>query len=183
MTRADVANRLAKYSRPDGDCIRWTGVHGPKGYGRISVGGKTRIVHRVAYEVLVGPIPEGLEIDHLCRVRDCINVQHLEPVTHLENVRRRRDNPDECANGHPFTKENTHWYSQKGRDSNPVRKCRRCKKESNAARPRRAMTDQDKERLAARDRRGRQRNRPSRTTLHQDNLHKDTVTATLQEGT
>jgi hypothetical protein len=163
MNAASVAARLAKCSRPDGDCIRWTGVHGPKGYGRIGVDGKTKIVHRVAYEVLVGPIPDGLEIDHRCRVRDCINVQHLEPVTHLENVRRRRDNPDECANGHPFTEENTHWYIQKGR-SNTVRKCRRCKKESNAARSRRPMTDQDKERLAARDRRGRRRARPARLT-------------------
>jgi len=158
MTTTSLADRLAKWSRPDGECIRWTGAHGPKGYGRISVGGKTRIVHRVAYEALVGPIPSGLEIDHLCRVRDCINVQHLEPVTHLENVRRRRDNPDECANGHPFTEQNTHWYNAKDRP-NPVRKCRQCKTESNAARPRRPMTAQDKERLADHDRQGRQRTR------------------------
>jgi hypothetical protein len=161
MNKERVVARLTKYSRRDGDCIRWTGRLNVKGYGQIGVDGKSRAAHRVAYEVLVGPIPAGLEIDHLCRVRDCINVQHLEPVTHLENVRRRRDNPDECVKGHPFNEENTYWFNQKGR-SNPVRKCRRCRKESNAARPRRPMTDQDKERLAARDRRGRKRARPAR---------------------
>jgi hypothetical protein len=126
VIRASVIARLTKYSRQDGDCIRWTGVRGAKGYGHIGVDGKTRIVHRVAYELLVGPIPDGLEIDHRCRVRDCINVAHLEPVSHVENVRRRRDNPDHCAQGHPFTEENTYWARWRARP-NPIRKCKRCR--------------------------------------------------------
>lgn len=76
----------------DGACLRWTGAHSPTGYGYLKYpGGPTGNVHRMAYEVFVEPIPEGLEIDHLCRVRDCINVDHLEVVTHKENVRRARE--------------------------------------------------------------------------------------------
>lgn len=59
-----------------------------RGYGQARVGGKTISVHRTAYEILVGPIPEGLQLDHLCRNRACYNPAHLEPVTGTENRRR-----------------------------------------------------------------------------------------------
>lgn len=83
--------RLASRARREGDCLRWTGSRTPAGYGQMSVAGRLVGVHRVAYELAVGPVPEGLEIDHLCRVRDCINPDHLEVVTHAENVRRISD--------------------------------------------------------------------------------------------
>lgn len=80
--------RLNSWENEDG-CWLWKRST-TKGYGRISVLGRPRGVHRVSYEVFVGPIPDGLEIDHLCRRRSCCNPAHLEPVTHRENQRRRR---------------------------------------------------------------------------------------------
>lgn len=72
-----------------GCCWYWTkGVQGG-GYGEFHwPSRRTRIVHRIAYELLVGPIPKGLVLDHLCRTRRCVNPDHLEPVTIAENVRR-----------------------------------------------------------------------------------------------
>lgn len=69
-------------------CWLWAGAPGKNGYGRISVENTVRYAHRVSYETFVGPIPQGLTIDHLCRVRMCINPGHLEPVTLAENTRR-----------------------------------------------------------------------------------------------
>lgn len=66
-------------------------------YGKVSVDGRDRPAHRVMYEEQVGPIPSGLEIDHLCRVRRCVNPEHLEPVTAKENVRRAMSlSRDDC---------------------------------------------------------------------------------------
>ena len=69
-----------------GDCWVWTAFRMPNGYGQFD----KQYAHRWAYEHLRGEIPEGLELDHLCRVRHCVNPWHLEPVTHAENHRRRR---------------------------------------------------------------------------------------------
>ena len=81
--------------RPDlGPCWEWTGARNNDGYGEFVVGSRTdgnnRLVraHRLAYETLIGPIPDGLESDHLCRSRSCVNPGHLEPVTHRLNLRR-----------------------------------------------------------------------------------------------
>lgn len=73
-----------------GRCWVWTAGRFPSGYGCFKLNGKSTLAHRVAYEWLIGPIPEGLEIDHLCRVRGCCNPAHLEPVTPAENVQRAR---------------------------------------------------------------------------------------------
>jgi hypothetical protein len=86
MKKVSVIARLAKYSRQDGDCIRWTGSHNTKGYGSINAGGKTRGAHRVAYEVLVGPIPDGLYVLHHCDNPKCTNPQHLFVGTHADNM-------------------------------------------------------------------------------------------------
>lgn len=78
---------------PESGCLLWVGRVDACGYGRINAQSFNGIkrpqeVHRVAYEMFVGPIPAGLEIDHLCRVRHCASPAHLEPVTRAENNRR-----------------------------------------------------------------------------------------------
>ena len=84
--------KLALNSRRDGTCLRWTGAHTKTGYGQLQVDGKVRAVHRLAYALAFGDLPDGLEIDHVaargCRFRDCIEPSHLEAVTHAENIRR-----------------------------------------------------------------------------------------------
>lgn len=86
------------------DCVIWTAGNTGR-YGVMWHDGKQRYAHRVIYEWLVGPIPDGYEIDHLCRVTLCVNPDHLEAVTPEEN--RRRAAPTHCAKGHERTPENT----------------------------------------------------------------------------
>lgn len=98
-------------------CWEWQACKSTGGYGRFFVAGLTRYAHRVAYEIVRGPIPDGLHIDHLCSNRSCVNPLHMEPVTKGENTRRGwRTNGGRakaqrrlthCKHGHPFTPENT----------------------------------------------------------------------------
>lgn len=95
------------------ECWVWKGARGHWLYGLIRWNGRTELAHRVSYELLVGPIPDGLVIDHLCRNTLCVRPDHLEPVTNAENVLRGFSPPAiaarraECAQGHPYTPENT----------------------------------------------------------------------------
>lgn len=79
---------LARVQHDANGCWVWTGSLLADGYGNLRDGAKVKRAHRVSYETFVGPIPGGLEIDHLCRNRSCINPDHLEPVTRAENQRR-----------------------------------------------------------------------------------------------
>ncbi len=89
VPRPAIDRLMEKVDVVDG-CWLYRGGKSSGGYGKISEAGETRLTHRVAYEANVGPIPEGLELDHLCRVTNCVNPDHLEPVTHAENMRRAR---------------------------------------------------------------------------------------------
>lgn len=102
------------------------------------------LAHRFAYEDIVGPILEGLTIDHLCRVRHCVNPAHLEPVTHLENVRRGNGGLNQlakthCPKGHPYDEENT--YRLPSRPSG--RYCRACRRERNRAQYMKLKSDRE----------------------------------------
>ena len=105
------ARMAAKVRLGAGGCWEWTGVRQTDGYAKVKWRKRMVSAHRVTYELLVGSIPEGLEIDHLCSVRHCVNPAHMEPVTHRENVRRtnlRRFGasslPGACVHGHVLSK-------------------------------------------------------------------------------
>lgn len=107
-------------------CWIYTGYLDPDGYANISVGGKTKRLHRVSYEAFKGPIPDGKMIDHLCRNRACCNPEHAEPVTNTINQRRgdtvssRNYVKTHCNRGHELAGENLMSYDD-GR-----RGCRTC---------------------------------------------------------
>jgi hypothetical protein len=87
----------AKVEKTEG-CWLWTAAISPNGYGKFMVSGRPVNAHRLVYQLTVGPIPDGLDLDHLCRVRHCVNPDHLEPVTRSENLLRgyaARRSPDD----------------------------------------------------------------------------------------
>jgi hypothetical protein len=127
--------RLWENTEPIPHCGCWIFI-GPlrsSGHGRIWVDDAKCQVHRVAYEILKGPIPAGLELDHKCRVPSCWNPQHLEPVTHKENTLRgespsaQNARKTHCSSGHPFIEENTRLRRADG-----ARVCRVCDRERQA---------------------------------------------------
>ncbi len=117
-------------------CWLWDGARDVHGYGLASIGGKMFRLHRWAYQAANGPVPPDLDMDHLCSVPPCCNPLHLEPVTHHVNLLRSSRTralmnlkKTECANGHPFTEENTYrWGGARGI---PRRYCRTCMRERN----------------------------------------------------
>jgi hypothetical protein len=118
-----IEERLWSKVDKTGECWLWTGPLHPLGYARIQVDGERVYVHRYSYELAKGPIPYGLTIDHLCRVRHCVKPNHLEAVTLAENLRRSptqvttvNARKDRCIRGHKFS----------GRDKRGWRVCNQC---------------------------------------------------------
>lgn len=110
-------------------CWMWTAYVNKDGYGSFGVKtGCVRRAHRHCYETLVGPIPKGLEPDHLCRRPPCVNPAHMEPVTHRVNMERSITATKHfCIHGHEFTDANTNWYEQDAYKHYWARRCVACK--------------------------------------------------------
>lgn len=134
-------SRVDRSAGPD-SCWLWLGPRNSDGYGMLFHGYARLRAHRVAYELTMGPVPDGLVLDHVrargCEHRHCVNPAHLEPVTQRENLLRGRGWPainaqkTHCKHGHEFTPANTYWR-ERGRD------CRSCHRDQES-RARQART-------------------------------------------
>lgn len=120
---------------PIAGCWIWTGATSG-GYGHVRLLRELKLAHRLSYELIKGPIPEGLELDHLCRVPCCVNPEHLEPVTSVENTKRgklaevtraRYARITHCPRGHAYAGENLGV-------ANGARYCRQCRREARSQR-------------------------------------------------
>lgn len=117
-----LEQRLARFfvAGDERECWTWTGPTARGAYGLLKIKGKLHRAHREVYRLLVGEIPDGLTLDHLCRNTLCVNPQHLEPVTRQVNSKRQAValHRSECLRGHLYTPENT-YVNKRG--------CRSCK--------------------------------------------------------
>lgn len=125
-----IADRVAL---TETGCLEWIGSIHKHGYGAVSTGSRTdgtrrkQWAHRAVYELLVGLIPDGLDLDHLCRNRSCVNPEHLEPVTRRENLMRgetaaaANSRKTHCPAGHAYVDSNVI------RNNRGSRNCRTCK--------------------------------------------------------
>jgi hypothetical protein len=109
---------------PNSGCWLWLNALNPEGYGVVGSEGKVWLAHRYSYVRAGKTIPEGLQLDHLCRVRSCVNPDHLEPVTNKENNERtqrilRSKARTHCSQGHLLSEDNIYWRGE-------YRQCRRC---------------------------------------------------------
>jgi len=131
-----------KIALTDSGCIEWIASRNNSGYGTFAVGsGRSDVAHRWSYEHHVGPVPEGLNLDHLCRNRACVNPGHLEPVTTSVNLLRAvgmgqaNATKTHCPEGHPYAGDNLHMSPSRPNN----RMCRTCRREhSRRAREKRA---------------------------------------------
>lgn len=125
-TPSDLPSRMTEKIKvdPSSGCWSWTGYIQSNGYGKVGLDGRTLLAHRVTYTFLVGEIPSGLVIDHICRNRCCVNPTHLRVVTHWENIREPRSlsisninaAKTHCPQGHPLVLTK----------SSGARSCREC---------------------------------------------------------
>lgn len=124
-----IPNRVLKKISIGEGCWEWQGYCRPNGYGEVRVNTVRWYIHRYVYTETVGPIPEGLVLDHLCRNTSCCNPDHLEPVTLGENTRRGRNTHREkttCPQGHEYDEANT-YHNPSG-----FRQCRICNNAASA---------------------------------------------------
>lgn len=134
--------RFMKYVSPEpmSGCWLWTGGLGNSGYGQSSLRHKSISAHRLSYEIFVGKIPPGFHVDHLCRVRLCVNPKHLEAVSPRENVMRsnctgaNNIRKTHCIRGHEFTGNNLRVYYYHGKKQ---RICKTCENDWHNKNPRR----------------------------------------------
>lgn len=119
-----------KIERDENGCWLWNGAISSNGYGSVWLNGRVTSSHAAVYTILVGPVPEGLWLDHFhCDVRRCCNPEHVRPVTPRENILRGsapvtlNAGKTACHNGHEYTPENTKWFTG-------WRSCRICSREN-----------------------------------------------------
>lgn len=137
-TKEEIVAKIERSIEFDtnGGCWLWRAGGSNGGYGRLSVGDHDITAHRAAYECWVGRLPADKQIDHLCRVRMCVNPAHLEPVSARENVLRgvapsaQNSRKTHCLRGHEFTPENTYHELRSN-----YRHCRECAKDREKRRP------------------------------------------------
>lgn len=129
-TPIPLPRRLARRIDFSGDCWLWTSYVEATGYARVYINGGREFAHRFMWESVVGPIPDGMQIDHLCRVRHCVNPGHLRVVTPRVNTLASPVAPaainarkTHCHNGHQFSADNTYL------NLNGQRICRQCRRE------------------------------------------------------
>jgi len=110
---------IPDYSPNLGPCWIWMAAHDGNGYGQFSLWPLPNIrAHRFSYQVIVGPVPDGLQLDHMCRVHRCVNPSHLHPVTKRDNVllgqgvSAQNARKTHCVNGHPFDSSNTAYIKE-----------------------------------------------------------------------
>lgn len=119
------------------DCWLWVGAKQTDGYGCFGYEKKVHLAHRKIYQIIKGEIEKGLELDHLCKNRNCVNPDHLEPVTHKENILRgispsaKNKIKTHCDNGHEFTENNTMRLKRK--TGGEYRVCRVCARKAKNA--------------------------------------------------
>lgn len=124
MMKGHPETRIWANIKEENGCWLWTRSLDSRGYAQIRVNGVLTLAHRFIYKILIGEIPDGLVIDHLCRVKRCLNPYHMEPVTSAENTMRgdgvgsKNSRKTKCQNGHTYDMFET------------GRRCRRCRKES-----------------------------------------------------
>lgn len=129
-----------KYIVLQNECWQWIGGKGVDGYGLVHLNNVIYRAHRVAYTIHKGPIPDGLQLDHLCRNILCVNPNHLEAVTQEENMRRSpfyganskmikaRREATHCQRGHEFTEDNIYWNKNPECRSGFARQCIACQR-------------------------------------------------------
>ena len=119
------------YAAPTGCWLWQAATNGRQRYGQFQWERRRQLAHRVSYEALVGAFPSGLESDHICRIRLCVNPLHIEPVTKQENIRRGRAGQQvlartHCAQGHPYSGTNLRYHNGTRRKIVRWRLCREC---------------------------------------------------------
>lgn len=133
----DAARFFSKivWNGDEGECWEWTAGTAGKGYGQFWNGERQMPAHRWAYEFFIGPVPAGLQLDHLCRNPRCVNPAHLEPVASRENILRGNSpsavnaRKDACKHGHSLAGRNLIVEQERGK-SRPRRRCRACREEA-----------------------------------------------------
>jgi hypothetical protein len=195
LDRKTKERLLNKIKIGDG-CWEWQGSKDKSGYGVFSMKNSSGLhkgfrAHRVTYEVLIGDIPDGLVIDHLCRNTSCVNPTHLEPVTNAENIRRGESGIHEksktrCPKFHPYDKENTRYDVRK--NGNIKRYCFECYKikmiQSAARAKHRKEEKESRIIIGAKDRTHCPKNHPynSDNTYYDSNGHRECKTCVAEAG-